>query len=231
MTYFHLNSAGRRSNGNSEILAKIDVRASSLIDVLANLTSDQLWRCVVIHCTADGEGVPRWHASFFSSLLALVVGITHINPMQIPANKQSKGVATVALAGRLLIHRRLLSPGDHTGGGAEAWPGRRYPARRDLDVSEFTMRWLDWTWLALHFKFGDKREKCGASLSRKRNSSGTIHFLIISEMMLNGWQNEKGAAGRDFLLTLSQVKRVQLARSSLLGNLLWTWQGEEDQEM
>lgn len=44
MTYFHLNSAGRRPNGNSEILAKIDARASSLIDVLANLTSDQLWR-------------------------------------------------------------------------------------------------------------------------------------------------------------------------------------------
>ena len=140
MTYFHLNNAGRRSNGNSEILAKIDVRASSLIDVLANLTSDQLWRCVVIHCTAGGEGVPPWHASFFSSLLALLVGITHINPMQIPANKQSKGVATVALAGRLPIHRRLLSPGDHTAGGVETWPGRRYPARRDLDVSEFTMR-------------------------------------------------------------------------------------------
>ena len=94
----------------------------------------------VIHCTGDGEGVPPWHTSVFSSLLALVVGITHINPMQIPANKQSKGVATVALAGRLPIHRRLLSPGDHTGGGVEAWPGRRYPARRDLDVSEFTMR-------------------------------------------------------------------------------------------
>ena len=54
MTYFHLDSAGCRSNGNSEILAKIDVRASSLIDVLANLTSDQLWWCVVIHCTGDG---------------------------------------------------------------------------------------------------------------------------------------------------------------------------------
>ena len=94
----------------------------------------------VIHCTGDGEGVPPWHTSVFSSLLALLVGITHINPMQIPANKQSKGVATVALAGRLPIHRRLLSPGDHTaGGGAEAWPGRRYPARRDLDVSEFTL--------------------------------------------------------------------------------------------
>ena len=140
MTYFHLNNAGRRSKGNGEVLAKIDARAPSLIDVLANLTSDQLWWCVVIHCTGDGGGVPPWHTSVFSSLLALLVGITHINPMQIPANKQSKGVATVALAGRLLIHRRLLSPGDHTGGGAEAWPGRRYPARRDLDVSEFTMR-------------------------------------------------------------------------------------------
>ena len=72
----------------------------------------------VIHCTGDGEGVPPWHTSVFSSLLALVVGITHINPMQIPANKQSKGVATVALAGRLPIHRRLLSlAGDHTGVG------------------------------------------------------------------------------------------------------------------
>ena len=56
---------------------------------------------------------------------------------------------------------------------------------------------------------------------RKRISSGTFHFLIISEMMLNGWQNEKGAAGRDLLLTLSQVKRVEIARSSLLGNLRW----------
>ena len=37
--------------------------------------------------------------------------------MQLPANKQSKGVATVALAGRLPIHCRLLSPGDHTDGG------------------------------------------------------------------------------------------------------------------
>ena len=46
----------------------------------------------VIHCTGDGEGVPPWHTSVFSSLLALVVGITHINPMQIPANKQSKGL-------------------------------------------------------------------------------------------------------------------------------------------
>ena len=71
----------------------------------------------VIHCTGDGEGVPPWHTSVFSSLLALLVGITHINPMQIPANKQSKGVATVALAGRLPIHCRLLSPGNHTAGG------------------------------------------------------------------------------------------------------------------
>ena len=54
---------------------------------------------------------------------------------------------------------------------------------------------------------------------RKRISFGTFHFLIISEMMLNGWQNEKGAAGRE---TLSQVKRVEIARSSLLGNLRWT---------
>ena len=46
-------------------------------------------------------------------------------------------------------------------------------------------------------------------------------LLIISKMMLNGWQNEKGAAGRDLLLTLSQVKRVEIARSSLLGNLRW----------
>ena len=93
----------------------------------------------VIHCTGDGEVVPPWHTSVFSSLLALLVGITHINPMQIPANKQSKGVATVALAGRLPIHCRLLSPGDHTAGGG-GLARERYPARRDLDVSEFTMR-------------------------------------------------------------------------------------------
>ena len=44
--------------------------------------------------------------------------------MQIPANKQSKGVATVALAGRLPIHCRLLSLGDHTaGGGVEVGQG------------------------------------------------------------------------------------------------------------
>ena len=133
MTYFHLNSAGRRSNGNDEILAKIDVRASSLIDVLANLTSDQLWWCVVIHCTGDGGGVPPWHTSVFSSLLALLVGITHINPMQIPANKQSKGVATVALAGRLPIHCRLLSLGDHTGVGWRLGQGATFHSSTNPD--------------------------------------------------------------------------------------------------
>ena len=79
----------------------------------------------VIHCTGDGEGVPPWHTSVFSSLLALVVGITHINPMQIPANKQSKGlqlslspvgclftVASCHQETTLVVVRRLGQGGD-----------------------------------------------------------------------------------------------------------------------